>query len=710
MDSDELIQKVAEAQAGDADAFRRLVEQHRRMVFGICHRLTDDWHDAEELAHESLVEAYIKLYTLRHPEKFAAWLRTLTLNICRGWYRQRKRDRIGEWQDSLLEEPASDETSYAHMYAGLNQLSAPHRLALVLHYLEGLSYQETAAFLDVPEGTVMSRLHRARKKLKRQVEKLRDVEEIPMVDEEQFSEEVDAEIALLLQMFGEEPNGMERLSVILKRSPQRIGRLLSEPIDAATLENLAILLPRLGAPAMGILLDLCFDAEPRTRVNVLAVIRELVLRCRSECRGIAAPLGVGLGDMPSFDAYLLLDQAIRHIQHGRPVADLLIELLQVADDAPTGQLLGEMMLCLGDSTHKLLTGRFWQIDSIEEVYRRSNYIVQTLRNRGTKFLEELTAEFRTPSAKAGLALSGMDMHTVRSWSFRHRNGRPAVPGARFISESRDPELVALVELDGNTIVEAAAEAARFLSNEDTELRDTAIRVLLRLHGREHIDAIRACLQHPVTSTRIGAIQALAGLEDQDSADTIMALAQGGDAGQRRAAIATLGRLGISEARQLLIAITAEEDATVVKTALIALGELGRDEAAPLLKQFLSASNKSLRQAAASALYGMDREIEHPRITKSKPHYPGEPLTDPNAQRVHHICADAAIRILPEIRSYDDREITERISLVCGDWATTRRKLIEHRLMHRSEGIYQFTELGAAVWRVEHFIMAHYLRG
>jgi len=712
MDSEETRQKVVETLLGDTDAFRSLVEQHRKIVFGICYRLTDNPHDAEDLAHESFIEAYIKLHTLREPEKFAAWLRTLTLNLCRGWYRRRKRDQNSQWVESLPLEQAANDTTYAHMFAGLDQLSDAHRLALILHYLEGLSYEETSAFLDVPVGTVMSRLHRARKELKRQVEELRDVEEIPMVDEEKFSEEVDAEIALLLKMFKQETNGMERLSVILKRSPERIGRLLSESMDDVILENLAILLPRLGSPAMGILLDLYFDAEPGTKGNALALLRELVAGCRSECSGIAHPLGVGLGDMPSFDSYLLLDQLIQHIRHQRPAANLLVELLQAVDDAPTGQLLGEMMLCLGEPAHKLLTERFWEIGTMEEVYRRSNWVVQTLRNSGTRFLAELTAVLRDESARVDLALGGMDMHMVGSWAFRQRNGKPTVPGARFIQETRDHKLVALSELDETAITEAAAEAARFLTDDSAELRNTSIRVLMRLKSSEHVDALRSCLNHPVTSTRICAIQTMAEFQDRNSADTIMAMARNGEASERRAAIAALGRLGISDARQLLVEITADEDATVVKTALIALGELGRDEAAPILEQFLSSPNKSLKKAAASALYGMNRkgQAHHPPVSKLKPHFPGKPLEEPNSRRVHHISADSAIRVLPEIRSYDDREITERISLVCGDWAATRRKLIEHRLMQRSEGIYQFTKLGKAAWRVEHFIMEHYLNG
>jgi RNA polymerase sigma-70 factor (ECF subfamily) len=713
MGNEKIQRLVTAAQSGDADAYRCLMEQHRGMVFRVCYRLTDNPHDAEELAHEAFVEAYIKLRTLREAGKFTPWLRTLTLNLCRGWYRQKKRYVNALWEDALPMEQAANDTTYTRLFAGLGQLSPDHRLALVLHYLEGLSYEETAYFLDVPVGTVMSRLHRARRKLKGQIEKLSDIEEIPMVDEQQFSEEVDAEIALLLRMFQQEPNAMERLSIILKNTPERIKSLLAGAIDESVIESLALLSPRLGAPAMGILLALYYDTDSNTRDNALAVLLKLVANCRSECNGVGtAPMGVGLGDMAGFDAYLLLDQLIQRTEQAQDASGLLIELLQVVDDAPTGQLLGELMLCLGEPANNLLNQRFYAINTMEEVYRRSNWIAQTLRISGPGFLARLTDALKSEFGRIDLTLAGMDMQQQGVRSVEQRAGKPVAPGARFICETRDPALVSLLEQDDDAVREAAAEVSRFLADDDTELRNTAIRVMESLGGDGHTEELRACMNHPVTSTRVAAICALAGLEDHQSADRMMSIAQAGEASERIAAIAALGRLRISDARQQFIEMLEDRDATIVKAAIVALGELGRDEASLHLKPFLSSPDKSLRSSASKALFGTDRKQPdgRPGITKRKPHFPGDQLEDPNARRVHHISADAAVRILPEIRSYTEREITERISLVCGDWASTRRKLIEHRLVSRSGGVYEFTELGSAVWRVEHYIMSRYMRG
>jgi RNA polymerase sigma-70 factor, ECF subfamily len=81
MQDSELIQAV---RAGDREAFGRLVERYQAAIYRLCHGVTGNAPDAEELAHDAFVEAYLKLHQLRDPEKFAPWLKRLALNLCPG--------------------------------------------------------------------------------------------------------------------------------------------------------------------------------------------------------------------------------------------------------------------------------------------------------------------------------------------------------------------------------------------------------------------------------------------------------------------------------------------------------------------------------------------------------------------------------------------------------------------------------------------------
>ena len=91
---------VLTAQAGDREAFGQLVERYRHAVFGVCYRITANRADAEDLAHDAFVEAFLKLDQLRETERIGGWLRTIALNLCRMWYRRRP---VG--QERLEEEP-----------------------------------------------------------------------------------------------------------------------------------------------------------------------------------------------------------------------------------------------------------------------------------------------------------------------------------------------------------------------------------------------------------------------------------------------------------------------------------------------------------------------------------------------------------------------------------------------------------------------------
>ena len=81
---------VHRARAGDLVAFGRLVERHRGAVQGLAYHWTGRSADAEDIAQEAFITAYLKLAQLRDAARFAAWMRQLTLNHCRRWKERRK--------------------------------------------------------------------------------------------------------------------------------------------------------------------------------------------------------------------------------------------------------------------------------------------------------------------------------------------------------------------------------------------------------------------------------------------------------------------------------------------------------------------------------------------------------------------------------------------------------------------------------------------
>ena len=169
MEDSKLVQAIL---SGDQELFGMLMDRHRPMVHRLCFQMVADGFAAEELAHDAFVEAYLRLDQLRDPAKFRFWLKQIALNLCRMWFRKRKLQMVelSEESQEMVEEEESDEDIHVQMAAGLSLLSAPHRLVLVLHYLERLSYDDIAGFLDIPIGTVTSRLHRARAVLKHIIE------------------------------------------------------------------------------------------------------------------------------------------------------------------------------------------------------------------------------------------------------------------------------------------------------------------------------------------------------------------------------------------------------------------------------------------------------------------------------------------------------------------------------------------------------------
>ena len=172
---------VVRAIEGDRDAFGRLSERHAPAVFGLAYYWTRNSTDAEDIAQETMFQALEQLETLREPDRFAPWLRTIATNLCRIWHRERQRS-IGSLDDpdlSLVRDVlASQEPQPSEVVEGLERdrligemlarLPKQARLTATLYYLKEQSYEEIGAFLDIPAATVRVRLHRARKLLKKE--------------------------------------------------------------------------------------------------------------------------------------------------------------------------------------------------------------------------------------------------------------------------------------------------------------------------------------------------------------------------------------------------------------------------------------------------------------------------------------------------------------------------------------------------------------
>jgi RNA polymerase sigma-70 factor, ECF subfamily len=694
---------VIAAQAGDTEAFSCLVHEHQRMVFGICYRLTGNVHDAQDLAHDALVEAFLKLGMLRDPARFGAWLKTTTLNLARSWYRQRKQFEHSSLEDTdaiAMTTEDDSATEVARLFKGVGHLPTAYRLPVVLYYLEELSCEEVGAFLGLPAGTVMSRLHRARQILREEMDHPHQEEEIPMSGNPQFEEEIDAEIALLLEAFEGDREGADRLSGVLVHSPERLARLISAPSSAATLTNLARLLPRLGRPGIRIVVRTWLEGSEPSRQSALHVLQSLVGRYQDNRLNVGAP------PMVDTTAYLVVDELLSQSKAHPRSAELLIVLMQATPQRATGMMFGEVVLGFGEAGYALLLGHVRQTANPQDLYPLSNHLFQTLRHTGTRFLRQINQGLRE-GASPDLWLSALDVFAVGISNYGQREGRPAVPGARFVAETSDPAILALVQLQQSDLDEAADLAARHLTSPSAEVRRTAIRVLERLHAGSFATQVSACLADADANVRIAAIHALAAMGSRESASVIADLVNSPDAALRRAALQAIGRLAPDGAAEVLRTRLTDPDSQVRSAATVAMGELRWPEVQQELRELLRSSDPVIRKAAAIALYGMDRKASAPKPTHARPHAPRYSTTTfsvPHAVRARFVSLDAALRSLPELRIYSEQELTQYIAQVCSDWSATRRGLVDLKLLDREDGRYRFTYLGEAAWRVERWIM------
>ncbi|MFI5372533.1 MAG: RNA polymerase sigma factor [Candidatus Eisenbacteria bacterium] len=165
------------AQRGDPAAFAEIVHRYQRSVYRTAYALTRSTADADDLAQETFVRAYKALDRFRSDEPLHPWLTRIATNLAYSLFRTRKRrpetsieplvEAGHQW--GVDDDPAAhaEETErHRRLTAAFDTLKPEHQVILTLRVVHDMSYDQIAAQLGVPVGTVMSRLSRARAELK----------------------------------------------------------------------------------------------------------------------------------------------------------------------------------------------------------------------------------------------------------------------------------------------------------------------------------------------------------------------------------------------------------------------------------------------------------------------------------------------------------------------------------------------------------------
>ncbi len=181
---------------GSAEAYEELVARYQGHVYGLSYSLVDNWTEAQDIAQETFIRAYVNLEQLREPGRFAPWLRRVTFGVAMNWLKA-FRPGLFEQLDGRVDLDTLEVPDFSPGPAEVVEkrdlaeavrraiagLPAKYRMPLTMFHLNGLSYQKVADFLDIPLGTAKSLIHRARQKLKLALASYAAEEMAPMVQE-----------------------------------------------------------------------------------------------------------------------------------------------------------------------------------------------------------------------------------------------------------------------------------------------------------------------------------------------------------------------------------------------------------------------------------------------------------------------------------------------------------------------------------------------
>jgi RNA polymerase sigma-70 factor (ECF subfamily) len=171
---------------GNTQAFSRLIDNYKSMVYNLAYRMSNNPHEAEDISQEAFMRAYQSLAHFNPSFKFSTWLYQITLNIVRDKYKKKEIDYVSldtpiKTDDSEFYSQPADSTNNPEqimaqkedaqaIQQAIYSLPLKYREVIVLRHLQDLSYIEISNILKLPQGTVKVHLYRARERLRKILE------------------------------------------------------------------------------------------------------------------------------------------------------------------------------------------------------------------------------------------------------------------------------------------------------------------------------------------------------------------------------------------------------------------------------------------------------------------------------------------------------------------------------------------------------------
>ena len=170
-------QLIEETLQGKSTAFGQLVQKYQGRLYNTLVHVVGNTEDARDVVQDAFVQAFVKLDTFRRSSAFYTWLYRIAFNVAASHHRRRKatlsvehtREITGQEPvdpDDGPEKRLEQQERCRQVHEALDQLTEEHRMVLVLREIDGCCYETIAEVLELPIGTVRSRLHRARLQLK----------------------------------------------------------------------------------------------------------------------------------------------------------------------------------------------------------------------------------------------------------------------------------------------------------------------------------------------------------------------------------------------------------------------------------------------------------------------------------------------------------------------------------------------------------------